>query len=163
MIRAVTDRAITSRRARAGAALALCTALAFGGCSCSSGPAGFWKAYHPSCVVERSSDQGPWGGTRTLRWAACGSVRFSRDEVRSFAERHGWKLLDEVDVDAAAREVERGDTSPRLMKVPSTVMRFETGWLREEPGSGEMSPAVGYVQLARDGSSLYVFHFWGNG
>lgn len=98
-----------------------------------------------------------------LRWTACDSVRFSRDGVRAFAERHGWKLIDEVDVEIAAREAGSGNTYPRFMSVPSMVLRFDTGWMREEPGSGEMSRAVGYVQVARDGSSMYLFHFWGNG
>ncbi len=107
-----------------------------------------------------------------LRWKACGSVRFSVDEVNAFAERHGWELLDAVDVDVAAREVEAmrrecapgcGDTYPRFMNVPSIVMRFKSGWIREDPGTNETSTAVGYVQVAGDGSSMYVFHFWGNG
>lgn len=162
MIAAVTHRPLARLRST-GMALALCAVFGFGACSCLSGPAGFWKAYHPGCVVESSSDQGPWGGTRTLRWAACGSVRYSPDDVRAFAKRHGWKLLDEVDGETAAREVGSGDTYPRFMKVPSIVLRFDTGWMREEPGSGEMSTAVGYVQVARDGSSMYLFQFWGNG
>jgi hypothetical protein len=107
-----------------------------------------------------------------LRWKACGSVRFSVDEVKAFAERHGWELLDAVDVDVAAREAETmrercapgcDGTYPRFMKVPSIVMRFDSGWTREDPGTNEMSTAFGYAQVARDGSSMYVFHFWGNG
>ncbi|MFT3915251.1 MAG: hypothetical protein QM704_14365 [Anaeromyxobacteraceae bacterium] len=54
-------------------------------------------------------------------------------------------------------------TEPHFLSVPSTVMRFDSGWTRETPGTGETSKAVGYVQVSSDGSSVYVFHFWGNG
>ncbi len=107
-----------------------------------------------------------------IRWNARSSGRFSVYEVKAFAERHGWEFLDAVDVDLATRETETmrercapgcDDTYPRFMKVPSIVMRFNSGWMREDPGTGAMSTALGYVQFASDGSSLYVFHFWGNG
>jgi hypothetical protein len=34
---------------------------------------------------------------------------------------------------------------------------------RDLPFRDLVSTALGYVQVARDGSSMYVFHFWGNG
>ncbi len=43
------------------------------------------------------------------------------------------------------------------------LLRFASGWMREDPGTNEMSPAYGYVLLSKDGSSMAVYHKWGNG
>jgi hypothetical protein len=130
------------------------------------GPAGFWESYQPDLVFEAESDQGPWGGERRIVWRseARGSLRFGY--AKRFAERHGWKLVEQRHYDGnASAEIGQKETShePAFLAAPSTVGRFESGWVREDPGTSEITPAYGYVQVSDDGSQMYMYHFWGNG
>ncbi len=141
----------------------------FSACSYFRGPAGFWKLFRPELVSKQSVDQGPWGGSRSIRWHAKGPTGFLLLEVRTFAESHGWKLKDQCEYPPTTTSTSllnghgNAECNPTFMQVPSVVMKFETGWIREDPGSGKTNPAFGFVQVSNDGSELYMFHFWGNG
>lgn len=43
---------------------------------------------------------------------------------------------------------------PRHMAGDLIVLLFETGWMREAPGSGDMTPAFGYAVLGEAGKKL---------
>jgi hypothetical protein len=144
--------------------LAIAAVVVFQSCRVARGPAGFWKLYRPEFVVSQHSDQGPWGGERQIEWRTANVRTFSFAEAKAFAERQGWKLLAQTRYESpplvapAAKPHE-----PHFLPIPSTVGRFDSAWIREDPGSGDASTAFGYVQVSDDGTRMYVYHFWGNG
>jgi hypothetical protein len=148
--------------------LALILAIALSShCRVVRGPAGFWKAYHPEFISAKYSDQGPWGGERSITWHSPGRGTFTFARARAFAEDHGWKLLGQASY--VPRNAGKNPTqetpshAPKFLGTPSVVGRFDSGWIREDPGTSEVTPALGYVQVSEDGSEMYVHHFWGNG
>lgn len=135
-------------------------------CKVVRGPAGFWKSYQPGLITLRESDQGPWGGERSLGWTSATAGTFRFEEASSFASRNGWRLVSKVRYSGAGVVpfVEhQEEDQPAFLNVSSTIGRFESGWLREDPGTGETTPAFGFVQVSEDGTKMYVHHFWGNG
>jgi hypothetical protein len=134
-------------------------------------PSGFWKGYRSSAIVKQFSDQGPWGGERWILWQSGSGDTFSEADARGFAESHDWKFLERVEV----AEQAIGDSSlfrsghdraredfPKFISGASVVLKFDSGWMREDPGTNEMSTAFGYIQLSRDSRQMVVFHLWGN-
>ena len=51
---------------------------------------------------------------------------------------------------------------PRHIAGDSVVLKFDSRWMREDPGTNEMSTAYGYLQLCKDGRQMIVYHLWGN-
>jgi hypothetical protein len=138
------------------------------GCKPSLIPSGFWLRYSHGALVERKIDQGPWGGMLGLRWVAARGSSLTKSDARGYAEANGWKFIDEQPSVLQSpppdhRKRSASSSEPEFLTVPSRILRFDSGWLRENPGTGETSPSIGYVQVADDGSQMYVFHFWGNG
>lgn len=141
--------------------------IALVGCKSAPIPSGFWLGYESYSIQERKIDQGPWGGTLSLRWLASSPSKFDAANIRRFAESQGWRYIEQRHYAGASISIDgpssKSSTDPSFLPTPSTIIKFDSMWLREVPGSGEMNPAFGYVQIADDGSQLYVFHFWGNG
>ena len=52
---------------------------------------------------------------------------------------------------------------PRHIADDSIILKFDSNWMREDPGTNQMTPAYGYVQINKEGSAMAVYHFWGNG
>jgi len=150
--------------------------LALLGCS---GAAGFWTSYEPARIVERRSDQGPWGGKRWVLWQGPAGT-FTPQGAVAFATEHGWQcrpaevysaekmqgwvlgkqrvfpLMDEAGV--------ASDTTnwfPRPIDRDSVVVRCETGFIKVDPGTGDTSPAHGYIHIGLDGRDMAVYHLWG--
>jgi hypothetical protein len=135
-------------------------------------PSGFWKGYRSDSIVKQFSDQGPWGGERWILWQAVTTEGFSEADAQRFAVGHGWKFLERVEVSAASigtsslfkKESDLArENFPKLISGESVVLKFESGWMCEDPGTNEMSTAYGYVQLSKDGRQMVVYHHWGNG
>jgi hypothetical protein len=148
----------------------LALALVSSACRIVRGPAGFWKTYESGLITQSESDQGPWGGERSIVWHSDTPGTFTLDEARRFATSEGWKFLESsryegISNGRAARQAAQHIESrePEFLNTPSTIGRFDSDWLREDPGTGETSPAFGYVQVSDDGTDMYVYHFWGNG
>jgi hypothetical protein len=149
-------------------------------CSLVRGPSGFWKTFRSDLVVDRYSDQGPWGGLRWLHWSADTPGTFGEDEVVRFAEDNGWKFLrrEEYTRESIVEWVGRffplnfqdHDATMSIEDIkdywhvagPCLILTFDSGWMREDPGTNEMSTAFGYVALSQDGRKLAIYHFWGN-
>jgi hypothetical protein len=151
--------------------------------SCShASPAGFWTRYCNNMIVFNTSDQGPWGGSRVIHWSSPKMAAFYEQAVRAYAEENGWKYIDSVSVTSAELStwVSQKDKKPyfvlfgrdneylclkfpRHIMTDSVILKFESGWTREHPGSGEMTPAYGYIQINKEGTSMAVYHLWGNG
>jgi hypothetical protein len=149
---------------------------------CSCGPIGgaarFWKTYKPELIVAQQSDQGPWGGHRWVQWESRNAGVFSEREAKKFAIEHGWKFLQRFEVSAQGMSDWKGfkqsrvfplfqtglanDGFPRRIVSDSIFLKFDSGWLREDPGTNEMSTAYGYLQVSKDGTQMAVYHLWGN-
>ena len=137
------------------------------GCKSIPIPSGFWLSFDAHSIQNRTIDQGPWGGTLSLRWVTSSSSKFEVATIRKFAESHGWRYIEQQHHTGPSItskwSASRSSTDPNFLPIPSTIIKFDSMWLREVPGTGEMNPAFGYAQISDDGSQLYVFHFWGNG
>jgi hypothetical protein len=173
-----------TKQIAAGAAISLVIVVA-SACSLVRGPSGFWKKYRSDLVVDRFSDQGPWGGLRWIQWRSELEGTFSEDQLREFAESNGWKFLHRKQYDRDAMVDWRYDGDPvfplnfpghkpghtyagvrdypRHWDGPCLVLTFDSGWIREDPGTNETSTAFGYVVLSENGRKLAMYHFWGNG
>ena len=153
-------------RSRRQCALILALTVLSVSCKVVRGPAGFWKAYRSEVITQRQSDQGPWGGERSLAWSSPVRGTFKFTEAHRFASRNGWRLLSRAHYVGGGSlpfvKVQTGH-QPKFLDVPSTIGQFDSGWMREDPGTNEMTPAFGYVQVTDDGTRMYVHHFWGNG
>ena len=134
-------------------------------------PSGFWKGYRSGSIVKQFSDQGPWGGERWILWQAPSSEGFSEADAQRFAVGHGWKFLERVEVSAgsvgASSLFRKGydlarENFPKFISGDSVVLKFESGWMREDLGTNEMSTSYGYVQLSKDGRQMVIYHLWGN-
>jgi len=143
------------------------------------GPSGFWTRHHADLIVFQENHQGPWGGHRVIHWAHAKASTFTEASARAFAERNGWKFVDSTPVLASELRTwvvrpnsmvfvlfGRDDQKlclqfPRHIHTNSIVLKFETGWVRVEPGTGQSSPAHGYVQIDEEGKSMAVYHLWG--
>ncbi len=136
-------------------------------CSVLRGPAGFWKSFHSDLIRDRYSDHGPWGGDRWLLWKSELPGTFTVSAAQGFAELHGWRLLKEqayAPNQPADESLHQGEQNgPRFLPVQSTILLFDSQWVRVKPGAGEGSIAIGYVQVSSDGREMYVYHFWGEG
>ena len=172
-------------------ALGLATLVMLAGSACARlAPAGFWASYRPELIENKSSDQGPWGGARWIQWASDKPGTFVEGDVKEWATDNGWTYCDRTEYPAQVVATEwrfsdgrrvfplldrhpellptGGSSSfgvqfPRHMAGDLIVLRFDTAWMREDPGTNEMTPAYGYVVLGEEGRKLAVYHFWGNG
>jgi hypothetical protein len=157
-----------------GAILASCTKVS---------PAGFWRGYRSGVIVAQESDQGPWGGSRWIHWVARGSENFEISDVVQFAKDNGWTCKEPTVLSAGRTSNWMGnhrpvfplffgepggvvhysgnDAFPRHIFDDSSLIQCETGWIRVAPGSGESSPAFGYIQVESGGNRLAVYHLWG--
>ena len=52
---------------------------------------------------------------------------------------------------------------PRHIEGACIVLVFDSGWIREDPGTNETSTAHGYALLSEDGRKMAIYQFWGNG
>ena len=142
--------------------------------SCSRlAPAGFWTSYRPASIVAQDSDQGPWGGHRWIHWLEEEGNSFELPAVVAFATEAGWECGEATQYGAeeTATWVRRDDPIfpvlrwrkfPRHLQGQLSVVECETGWIREAPGSGETSPAFGYIVMGNNDRGLAVYHLWGD-
>ena len=156
------------------------------GCGKCGGVGSFWKGYEREKIVNQYSDQGPWGGSRWIHWESDIENYFTPEASEAFAEKKGWDCFERTRY--SAKELEDwfdwdgNPVFPLFHDVPteqvydhgiegwsrhilsdSVVIKCETSWLREDPGSNETSPAYGYIQINDRGTRMAVYHFWGNG
>jgi hypothetical protein len=126
-------------------------------------PAGFWATYRPELIVQKYSDQGPWGGIRWVHWVAPAPGTFTLADVERFATSNGWAC--QKPVAYSAEQVRAWQSSrkefPRHIDGDSLVVQCDSRWVRVEPGSGDSSTAFGYIQIDRSGTRLAVYHLWG--
>ena len=77
--------------------------LIFAFTSCNKAtPAGFWRNYKKSLLVNDISEQGLYGGHRAVYWKSGITNSFTSADVLDFARKNGWKLVDSSNFDRKA-------------------------------------------------------------
>jgi hypothetical protein len=147
-------------------------------------PAGFWTDYQEEFLKQNLSDQGPWGGTRTLYWQSEIPQTFRSYDIIQFALKNGWSLKDSLYIDTQRLNTWALSGSPifplsfsgfnatgndnfyshfpRWIRSASKVYSFKTGWVTYEPGTDKVNNINGFVLLSVDGKQLSVYHLWGD-
>lgn len=152
-------------RSRRHFALILALTVLSVSCKVVRGPAGFWKSYRPEFLTQRQSDQGPWGGERSLAWSSAVPGTFVFTEANRFASRNGWRLVSRAHYLGGGSlpfvQVQKGHQPTFWTYRRRSVSLTQAGFGRIR--TNEMTPAFGYVQVSDDGTRMYVHHFWGNG
>jgi len=147
-------------------------------------PAGFWSAYQSEFIKENSSDQGPWGGCRTIHWESEKYKEFDARSITAYAEEKGWSLVNCVHVEKKQLKnwVKNGEVIfpafltgfehsspdsiychdfPRLIDQDLTVCKFKTGWVRLYPGTNDWTEENGFILTSEDGRKMTLYHLWG--
>jgi hypothetical protein len=50
---------------------------------------------------------------------------------------------------------------PRFIEDDSSVIACKSVWTRVEPDTGKTTSALGYIQINARGTSMAVYHVWG--
>ncbi len=147
-------------------------------------PAGFWKNYRQTFLKENISNQGPYGGSRSLHWKSEKAYSFSSIRIIDFAKDNGWEFTDSSTIDIAQTtkwldgekeifpmtsiDLTNANTNiyiyhnfPRWFGGNIKLYKFKTGWLRFEPGTDNSTEENGFVLISEDYSEFAVYHFWG--
>lgn len=148
-------------------------------------PAAFWKDYKTDLIKIKESDQGPWGGTRSIFWSSKIKYKFQIEDITRYASVNGWILVDsfQQDQNQLKRWKDNGNeifpavltdiygtenkdsiyfhNFPRWIQQDLTVYKFNTGMLQFYPGSDESTAVTGFLLLGKDGSEMTIYHLWG--
>jgi len=160
--------------------------LTLGVASCNKlVPAGFWNDYQKPLLVKNLSDQGPFGGRRSMYWKVENGRIFNSKAIIEFAVKNGWEFVDSLEVQAdklktwhynktsvfplsysgfsstPAGADSEYESFPRWINVGLKVYQFKTGWIVYEPGTGDSFDVNGFVVLNNEGNEMSVYHMWG--
>lgn len=149
-------------------------------------PGGFWMHFEKKFLAKNVSDQGPYGGNRSMYWECNQAGTFKFDQIRRYAERNGWVFVDSMSISADDLKTWRyGDEmifpltskgfEPRIEAIDGTfnlfprwisedikLFKFKTNWILTEPGTDSSRPAYGYVIVNMRQDKMSVYHFWGD-
>jgi hypothetical protein len=142
--------------------------------SCSMMPASFWEKYRSELILEKNSDQGPWGGVRKIVWKCEKPDTFTAGQLIDYATRNGWQLTDsltlidglpEMPTNASDADYSLSILRNEALRLPGPAARriflFKTGWIAVEPGNARDTEINGFLMLSMDGAWLAMFHRWG--
>lgn len=143
-------------------------------------PAGFWTNYRIQNLVENNSNQGPFGGRRSLYWHSDIDKTFRSDQLIAFALKNGWEVHDSLNISRDALKSwesegpkfpfsykdfiindSRNLVFPRWITTDSKLYRFTTGWVALEPGTNIETNKNGYILISSNGKDLSIYHLWG--
>jgi len=147
-------------------------------------PAGFWKNYEITFLLNNISDQGPYGGHRAIYWKADKAHSFNSQDVLEFARKNGWTLVDssEFTEDQTNKWTYSNNdvfpltstgfsdtllTNAQLEYFPRwfggkiSVYKFKTGWVTIKPGTDDSIEENGFVLISNDKREMAVYHLWG--
>jgi hypothetical protein len=133
-------------------------------------PAGFWKNYEQDKITNSTSDQGPWGGQRIIKWL--NKEAFNTKEINEFATKNGWKLIDSLTINKATKskfDIFKNEYSEQIfttkvlpnIKTETIIYIYKTGWIAVKPGNTDETEINGFVTLSSDKTELDVYHIWG--
>ncbi|MDB5285126.1 MAG: hypothetical protein JWR05_75 [Mucilaginibacter sp.] len=114
-------------------------------------PAGFWKGFDSEHIIEKVSDQGPWGGHRAIYWQNT-IVKYKESDILKFAAGNDWTFI-------TSKPTGVQETPKDWIKYPGTLYIFNSGWVRFENEEGKT--AFGYVLINADHTKMSVYHSWG--
>ncbi|WP_289056089.1 hypothetical protein [Carboxylicivirga marina] len=154
--------------------------------SCSKTvPASFWTNFDRNLQRENISDQGPWGGHRTLFWRCEANETFNTKRIVEFATSNGWTFVNssfyksddikswtylDKKIFPLSHEGFNATASslngsykyfPRWTNSDVWVLRFKTGWVSIKPGTEKSNEINGFVMLNKDKNEMTVYHLWG--
>lgn len=143
-------------------------------------PASFWKNLDNEHIVKSTSDQGPWGGKRTISWKNRAGI-YKRGYVVRFAEKNGWKLKYTTVIDTLLDRnisIDNEGLSPEDAELVlyggntdanysfsgcvnngCTLYEFDSGWTKVIEWEDVM--ATGYILVNSAGTRMTMFHSWG--
>jgi len=148
-------------------------------------PGGLWDKFEQDLRIEKQSNQGPWGGTRTYYWRSNTDGYFTKDNVVDFASSNDWQLVDSMefreeqfrnwrnDDDKPSFIIEVGpfkpatgnrvlkEEFPRWTNSDLVLYKFKTGWTMLYPGTDSSTEVNGFVTLSKNGREMTVYHLWG--
>ena len=148
-------------------------------------PGGFWESYNKNFIIENISDNGLWGGHRTIFWKRSESNIFNVKETLSFANRNGWRLVDSTEFDAiqtsrwviydnkpvfpltnfgftdSVIQSKQLDHFPRRFDGPVVIYKFKTGFVIIDPETNESIEDNGFLMINKSRTSMAVYHLWG--
>lgn len=114
-------------------------------------PAGFWKDFDSGHIVEKNSDQGLGGGTRTIYWE--NKTTYQDSTVLKFALDNEWVLLNTRNV--VDPSVERD----KWIKYPGKLYIFNSEWTQVVDSKEHV--AYGYILISNDHKRMSLYHSWG--
>jgi len=149
-------------------------------------PGGFWKNFKSDLIKHKESDQGPYGGTRSIFWSTSEQGTFTEKKVLDFATANGWEPVNSTHFSKqdmtdwyhdqtpvfpiyfdGTNEV-YSDNNPvaytafeRWINKDLTVYRFKTSWLLIYPGTDESTQENAYILISEDGMQMTLYNIWG--
>ena len=146
-------------------------------------PGGLWDKFEQELRIEKQSDQGPWGGTRTYYWKSETKGYFNKTKIIDFTSSNDWQLVDSIDYqEEQLRNWKNNDKPsfiinlgpfepstdenlteefPRWTNSDLTLYKFKTGWIILYPGTDSSTEVNGFITLSKDGKEMTVYHLWG--
>lgn len=143
-------------------------------------PAGFWNHFRTKNLVENNSNQGPYGGIRSLHWRSNKDKTFKSVDLVTFARNNGWEFRDSLDISHETLNSWEsrgprfpftfGDSVlsnnpnlvfPRWITTDAKLYRFSTGLTAIEPGNERETSKNGYILISSSGREFSVYHLWG--
>ena len=147
-------------------------------------PGGLWDKFETDLRVEKQSDQGPWGGTRSYYWRSETLGHFNKAQIIDFASTNGWTLIESkkykgeeirnlkasgkptFTIQIGPLEPSSDDNFleqdfPRWTNTDLTLYKFKTGWLIFKPGTDNSTEINGFVLISEDEKEMTVYHLWG--
>ena len=146
---------------------------------------GFWLRYKSDQITEQKNDQGPWGGILAINWKAEPNKKFKITELKNFAERNGWKLIDSTTFNGAelknmtelnepiirvplknfepnAKNADyKSQPLPRWINTNSKLYRFKTNRVIFDAGTDDSTTENGFILLSENGMEMSVYQIWG--
>lgn len=129
-------------------------------------PSVFWKNFHPDKIVDKFSDNGPWGGKTKISWIFKNPI--NEKELLEFASSNGWTFNNKTILDSDklndenySDEILKLNISDNSKHKNSTIYRFKTGWIAVKAGNQSETETNGFAILNSNRTELTVFYIWG--
>lgn len=146
-------------------------------------PGGLWDKFEQALRIEKQSDQGPWGGTRSYYWKTNTKGYFNKKKVIDFTSLNDWELVDSIKYNEGQFKNWKNDGKPSFIidvgpfgpatdekvlreefprwTTSDLLYKFKTGWIILYPGTDSSTEVNGFVTLSTDGREMTVYHLWG--
>jgi hypothetical protein len=147
-------------------------------------PGGAWEGFEKELIIENQSDQGPWGGRRSIHWIS-NDKHFVERDVLNAAISYGWSPVDTVIVRermlekwtdgsrqifpfyfdgnySGPRSITGSDDKfRRWIRNDMILYRMKTNWMLFQPGTNETTAENGFLLISMDGHEMTMYHLWG--